>query len=169
MTSAATSLAPPTPSENDTTFGGIPVDVDPGRAERPSPGTQTSQEEEMDQPPTLSRPFGQRRPPASVLEIARFLSRVYSLSMRDEHRAVDEVYRFLDERLSEERFPECNDALDAIEPVKLLPSLIISFLIVTRRAKPHLPARARFLLKSPAGLAKEHTDAEVKRLLQKYA
>lgn len=118
--------------------------------------------------PKLPKGQALRSPRTSMLDIATFLDTVYRLSHSDEHKAVDAVFDFMDDRLLEDDFSACDCALDAIEPCKLGQSLVVSFLMVTRRAKESLPARATFLARAMECLGKDRGPEQAERLLGKY-
>lgn len=107
--------------------------------------------------------------PQTEEEILRFLTRIYELSaLNDEEKAVDEVFNFMDDHLRAKQFATCAEALRRVEPARVLPSLIVSFLMVTNRAKGKLPSRADFHLRSMAAVAKLRCQAEAESLLGKY-
>src|SRR5204863_8856403 len=97
------------------------------------------------------------------------LSRLYKLSAaNDEDKAVDEVFNFVDDHLKDGQFATCAEAMRRVQPERILPSLIVSFLMVTNRAKGKLPSRADFHSRSMAAVAKLRSQAEAERLLGKY-
>jgi hypothetical protein len=98
-----------------------------------------------------SRTWRRREPRAaisgqySMLDVALFLEKVYHLSDQDEHGAVDAVYNFMDDCLLDSDFTACHAALLSAVPERLRDSVILSFLIVTQRAKGKLAkSRAGF-------------------------
>jgi hypothetical protein len=103
------------------------------------------------------------------LHIREFLSRLYFMSeAMEEHKASDEIFNFMDDSLLDQDFDACNESLDQVRVDKLLPSSMVSFLMVTRRAKDKLPARAIFLEKAVDALAQERGKEKAEKLLGKY-
>jgi hypothetical protein len=100
--------------------------------------------------------------------IAHFLVRLYEATSEDEHPAVDEVFNFMDDHLLAGRFSVCDLALATIDPDKLLPSVVVSLLMVTRRAKEKLPSRQAFLSRAVAAVAGRDGLEEAEALLGKY-
>jgi len=111
------------------------------------------------------RERGERANRLSSLDIATFFHRLSVLSRDSEHKAVDAVYNFIDDLLQKNDFESCDDVLAMAQPSNLLLSVVISFLIVTRRAKPKLNARAQFLDRSQQFYANDGLGAT----LGKYA
>lgn len=102
-----------------------------------------------------------------MADVAIFLETVYSLSRVNEHKAVDEIYNFIDNCLSEGEFDICDAALRSMAPERIPLSAAISFLIVTRKANCRLPAREVFFnrtLQTPSVSATVETACA----LQKY-
>lgn len=104
-----------------------------------------------------------------MLEVVEFLNRIYRLSeVGDEHGAADEVFNFMDDHLLDEQFPICDEVFDQVEVEKILAPVMVSFLMVTRKAKDELPARKEFLERATQFLAKERGSERAERLLGKY-
>jgi hypothetical protein len=104
-----------------------------------------------------------------MLHILEFLNKLYLLSEAlEEHKASDEVFNFMDDSLLDEDFDACNESLSQVQVEKILPSSMVSFLIVTRRAKDKLPARAEFLEKAVEALTQERGKEKAEKLLGKY-
>jgi hypothetical protein len=101
-------------------------------------------------------------------QVARFLTRLYRVAGEDEHRAVDEVFNFMDDHLLAGRFPVCDLALAQADPEALRPSAVVAFLMVTRRAKEKLPSRPQFLSRGIEALARKDGPVEAEALLGKY-
>jgi hypothetical protein len=78
----------------------------------------------------------------SMLDVALFLEKVYRLCGGDERGAVDAVYDFMDDCLLDGDFTACDAAFLSADPARMRDSVIVSFLIVTQRAKGLL-ARSR--------------------------
>jgi hypothetical protein len=104
-----------------------------------------------------------------MLYIREFLSRLYLMSEAlEEHKGSDEIFNFMDDSLLDQDFEACNESLDQVRVEKLLPSLMVSFLMVTRTAKDKLPARAIFLERAVETLAQERGKETAEKLLGKY-
>ena len=104
------------------------------------------------------------------MTLATFLSSIYRLATISEFKAVDAIYDFIDDRLLAGEFSTCDLVLREIDPARLLPSCIISVLIVTRRAKEKLSeSRSAFVAKSLAVLARLEGPEEASRLLSIYS
>jgi hypothetical protein len=103
-----------------------------------------------------------------MVDVALFLEAVYRLGGRDEHGAVDAVYNFMDDCLQEQEFDICDAALKSAAPEKIPLSVTISFLIVTRRAKPRLPGREVFYARALNAWTAGKDAAENTRALRKY-
>ena len=104
-----------------------------------------------------------------MLRIHEFLNKLYLLSeAMEEHAASDEIFNFMDDSLLDEDFDTCNESLNQAEVEKVLPSSIVSFLMVTLRAKDKLPARAKFLQRALEALAQERGKENAEKLLGKY-
>lgn len=123
-------------------------------------------------PTIAARQYGDINPLQNVisLEVAKFLNVVYSLSFRNqETKAVDEIFNFMDDRLQDAKIRVCDEVLAHARPEQLMSSLIVSLLMVTVRAKPHLPSRAVFHRKAIEALKKRIGLSDAKLLLDKYA
>jgi hypothetical protein len=95
-----------------------------------------------------------------MLDVALFLDKVYRLCGSDEHAAVDAVYDFMDDCLLDGDFTACDAALLSAEPQKMLDSVILSFLIVTQRAKERLVrSRPTFYSRSLAAISARTQEA----------
>jgi hypothetical protein len=104
-----------------------------------------------------------------MLDVALFLERVYRLSESDEDGAIDEVYNFMDDCLLEGEFSVCDVALESADPKKLPHSVIVSFLIVTQRAKKKVErGRNRFYERATDAVAEKHDQDYVHKLLRNY-
>lgn len=103
-----------------------------------------------------------------MADVAIFLEKVYSLSSVNEHKAVDEVYDFIDECLLDGDFSLCEAALNSAAPGKMSLSAAISLLIVTRRAKPRLPAREAFFTRALNALSNRPSAMADALALRKY-
>ena len=69
-----------------------------------------------------------------IMKIAEVLNRIYRMSEEnDEHNAIDVVFDFMDDNLLAGNLEVCEDTLKQANVNKLLPSLIIPFLMATRR------------------------------------
>jgi hypothetical protein len=89
-----------------------------------------------------------------VNQVDCFLGRLYQATGKDEHQAVDEVFNFMDDQLIAGRFSTCDLVLARVDPERLLPSGVVSLLMVTQRAKGLLPTRPLFLSRGIAALAR---------------
>ena len=104
-----------------------------------------------------------------IMKIAEVLNRIYRMSEEnDEHNAIDVVCDFMDDNLLAGNLEVCEDTLKQANVNKLLPSLIISFLMATRRAKQYLPSRKEFIDAALAKIAKERGETVAESLLGKY-
>ena len=102
--------------------------------------------------------------------VARFLSEVYQLCQRDELKANDEIQDFMDDRLLAGSFSTCAEVFREIVPDRLLPSCILSLLVVTRRAREKLGrARTDFVTRAKEALVHKRGLAEAERLITTYA
>ena len=106
---------------------------------------------------------------AGIMNIVEVLNRIYRMSEEnDEHNAIDVVFDFMDDNLLAGNFEVCEDTLKQVNINKILPSLIISFLMATRRAKQKLPSRSAFIDAAFNVVAKERGESEAEALLGKY-
>lgn len=104
-----------------------------------------------------------------MLMVVRFLEKLYSLAKVDEQTAIDAVYDFMDDRLLAGEFGTCEDTLEAVHPKKLPHSLIVSFLIVTQRAKERLDGgRISFYQKAMAFVTDKYGPDYAEKLLGNY-
>jgi hypothetical protein len=114
------------------------------------------------------RPWLVRGGEYSMLDVALFLDKVYDQCSRDEQEAVDAVYDFMDDCLLDGDFSACDAALLSANPEKLLHSVILSFLIVTQRAKGKLTkSRPIFYDRSFAAVSATKGPDHAKELLGK--
>ena len=101
-------------------------------------------------------------------EVDRFLADLYSTTAEDEHRAVDVIYNFIDDNLLAKRFQVCDLVFSRAKPEKLLPSGILSLLMVTQRAKDKMAARPMFISQGKNALSHLEGPIVAKALLGKY-
>lgn len=102
-------------------------------------------------------------------QVSRFLARLYSVAKLDEHRAVDEVFNFMDDHLLADRFSLCELALRRVEPALVPSSALVSFLMVSLRAKPRLSSsRPAFLAKAIEAVTAREGREQAEALLGKY-
>jgi hypothetical protein len=105
----------------------------------------------------------------NIVTIVEILNLIYRRSEEnDEHRAVDDVFDFMDDNLLAGNFRACDETLRLAQPSKLLPSVVVSFLMVTRRAKPYLPSRKDFIDAAVNDLALKRGKEQAEKLLGKY-
>lgn len=87
---------------------------------------------------------------------------------QDEDSAIDTIYNTIDNLLRAKNFTACSELLQQVEPAQLSTAMILSFLIATRRAKPHLD-RDCFVEKIKGRLLELEGEHETTRLLKIYA
>jgi len=68
-------------------------------------------------------------------------------------------------RLSSRRFSEVNAMLNALEPERLLPEVILAVLILTRFERHEMPSRGSFLARAEASLRERLGPDRAERLL----
>jgi hypothetical protein len=104
-----------------------------------------------------------------MVDVALFLEKVYRLSDLDEDGAIDAVYEFMDDCLLEGEFSICDAALEAANPDKMPHSVLVSFFIVTQRAKGKMEkGRKAFYKKAVDILSATHDQKYVQKLLRNY-
>ena len=100
--------------------------------------------------------------------VVAFLKRLYEATRRDEHKAVDEVFEFMDDHLLAGQLTVCEQVFEQADPYELASSGVVSLLMVTQRAKGKIPSRAAFIARAEEAIARKEGLAEAKALLGKY-
>jgi hypothetical protein len=77
-------------------------------------------------------------------EIDKFLEKLYNIE--NEFDQVDEVYNFMDEKLRAGDFAICAEVFKKIDVVRITSASMISFLIITLRAKSKLSEARNFFI-----------------------
>jgi hypothetical protein len=106
--------------------------------------------------------------PEETNPVNGFLAQLYEATLMDEHLAVDKIFDFMDEQLLAGHFSVCDQTLAVVDPARLLPSAVVSLLMVTLRAKNELPSRTRFLSRGFKAIAGKEGLAEAEVLLGKH-
>ncbi len=98
-----------------------------------------------------------------------FLASIYLLSGHDDRKAADWVIDYIDDRLNEGEFAECDAVLKNASVDKLSDPLIVTLLGITLAARTHLRSRTGFLDRALAVVGKRRGDeAKARALLEKY-
>lgn len=98
-----------------------------------------------------------------------FLADVYQLSQAGSvHAAGDAIFDFVDGLLRGRDFAACDRLLMAVEPERLRPALMITFLSTTLTAKQRLRAREDYFRRVLDTLTRERGPERAAKLLDKY-
>ncbi len=98
-----------------------------------------------------------------------FLAQLYEATGKDEHSGGGQDIRLHATNNSlAGHFSVCDQTLEKVDPARLLPSGVVSLLMVTLRAKNELPSRTGFLSRGITAIAGTEGLAETEALLGKY-
>ena len=98
-----------------------------------------------------------------------FLREVYRLSQAGaDHAAGDLIFDYAQRLMRGRDFAACDRLLTAVEPERLRPALMISFLSTTLTAKQRLRAREDYFRRVLDALTRERGPERAAKLLDKY-
>ena len=98
-----------------------------------------------------------------------FLEGLYRLeSSGNSRKAVDQLIDCVDDLLTNGKFDECDELLRQVDVAKISPTLIITFLGITRAAKEKLRSRSLLCNRIKDKLVAEVGKERAERLLNKY-
>ena len=98
-----------------------------------------------------------------------FLNEVYRLSQADRvHAAGDLIFDFIHGLLRRGDYSACDHLLLIVEPARLRPALMVTFLSTTLNARQRLKTRDHYFQRALDALAEEHGPERAAKLLEKY-
>ena len=104
-----------------------------------------------------------------MADMDEFLDEVYRLSQSGSvHAAGDRIFDLVHGMLRSRDFAACDRLLMAVEPDKLEPALMVTFLSTTLAARQELRERDDYLPARPGPLTRERGPERAARLLDKY-
>jgi hypothetical protein len=110
-----------------------------------------------------------REPESHSSGLDEFLREVYRLSQAGSvHAAGDLILDFVHDLMRSRDFAACDRLLVAVEPDKLRPALMITFLSTTLTARQKLRARDDYFRRALDTLTRERGPERATRLLDKY-